>query len=1071
METFRLAVALFVIALVAACQSKEPSDEGSGQREGFAAKIRAQDDTGGDTSTITGTATSTAAAIGGGAGSGTTTAAGGAGGSNPAAIQTATGTATTTSTSVQPAPATPFGGNVNYVVADSQPIFAQPSNAGQAASVSGGNSGLQWLSGQTQPVVLNGTARLVSHYEPSQKLRLAFALNLPHEEEENQFLEDLQDKTSPLFHQFLSAEEWDARFGPTPEAEQAIVDWAESQGLTITNRYADRLIVDVEAPAGVIEKALQVTINNYLLPATARDAARTVFANDRDPVLPASIRSFMHSIHGLNSISVHRPGGGSGQLTPHPNYVAGPVAQDLGSAAGDAAPHAAPQSAAQVGALPGVSAPASGGWDPADYFASYAYDYQALMNQGHCCNPLNNPGHSPKESSIAIAAYGDVRLSDIKGFQSAFPYLAYNVHLIHIDGGYTCQDTAKTGDSECTEATMDAEWAIATSNGEGAASSTAKVYVYEGSGAYPWVILDVLNQMVTDDYARIMSTSWGAEEQSDYITTSQMEALHHVYSKMAGQGWTLVALSGDEGATAGCGDQLAVQYPASDPLVVGVGGTQLNEGDQDSSTYEIAWTGSTDANSCSTDSGGSGGGFSSYFRAPSYQKPLGFTMRAVPDIALDAVNSHDVYYHGSWIYEGGTSVSTPMMAGFFAQENAYLLAIGNKCGANGSSACAPLGTANYAIYSEGLLQNAGRSPFYDIVSGCNYNDITLADDLLFYCAGTGYDEVTGWGSANMLQLAWAINFYQATANGVPYVSFTGPAVNKWYNTNQTVSWKIVDYVGGDGGSPTGIAGFTQGWDSIPYDPSGEAHGGTGNSFYSGPQYVNVSTGCLAFDANGCAGGVSEGCHTVLVEGWNNMGLSTGENSYGPICYDTTPPVTAAILAGTLAGNVYTSPVSVIFTATDNASGVQTTWYSIDGGPNTVYSGGYFTVSSAGSHTITYYSVDVAGNRETPKSVSFTIQPQTQTQPPTAAPVFGEPSGNYHDPFSLTITDATPNAVIYFTTDGTTPTTSSTPYAGAFSLNCTGAFIQTCTVEAIAVAPGDSPSPIAVAVYTLAGTIK
>jgi len=172
-----------------------------------------------------------------------------------------------------------------------------------------------WPAGQTQPVVLNGKATFVRHYEPSKMLRLAIALALPHPEEEDQFLEETQDKHSPLFRQFLSSEEWDARFAPTPEAEQAIVDWATSQGLTVTKRYPGRLVVDVEAPAGVIEKALQVTINTYLLPATGRAKARTVYANDRDPVLPASLRPLVHSIHGLNSIVVFRPVSDSAEVT------------------------------------------------------------------------------------------------------------------------------------------------------------------------------------------------------------------------------------------------------------------------------------------------------------------------------------------------------------------------------------------------------------------------------------------------------------------------------------------------------------------------------------------------------------------------------------------------------------------------------------------------------------------------------------------------------------------------------------------------------------------------------------
>jgi subtilase family serine protease len=67
-------------------------------------------------------------------------------------------------------------------------------------------------------------------------LRLAFVLTPPHPAEEQQFLEDVQNEQSPLFHKFLSPEEWNARFVPSTEDEQKVVDWAESQGLGITNR-------------------------------------------------------------------------------------------------------------------------------------------------------------------------------------------------------------------------------------------------------------------------------------------------------------------------------------------------------------------------------------------------------------------------------------------------------------------------------------------------------------------------------------------------------------------------------------------------------------------------------------------------------------------------------------------------------------------------------------------------------------------------------------------------------------------------------------------------------------------
>jgi hypothetical protein len=355
-------------------------------------------------------------------------------------------------------------------------------------------------------------------------------------------------------------------------------------------------------------------------------------------------------------------------------------------------------------------------------------------------------------------------------------------------------------------------------------------------------------------------------------------------------------------------------------------------------------------------------------------------MRSTPDLSLDAYYGHDVWYHGSWLHLGGTSDVAPMLAGFFAQENAYLLYLGKKCG-SATAECAPLGNANYRIYQEAQHKNAQHSPFYDITIGCNSNDITLKYGLKAYCAKPGYDEATGLGSANMLQLAWAINWYTAAANGVPYVSFTGPKTGKWYNNQQTVSWKVVDYAGDVKGAPgTGIAGHTQGWDSIPSDPSSEAHGGSGNSFYSGPEYVNDSGGCLSLQSGGgCKGGVSEGCHTVHVRGWNNQGMTTGNATYGPICYDGTAPSTTI---GFAAGH---GKATVTLSASDpgekegTGSGVSKTYFSVDDASCTEKDPGRcsaytspFSVA-AGSHTIRFFSQDKAGNFEQEHSKTITVE--------------------------------------------------------------------------------------------------
>jgi hypothetical protein len=86
---------------------------------------------------------------------------------------------------------------------------------------------------------------------------------------------------------------------------------------------------------------------------------------------------------------------------------------------------------------------------------------------------------------------------------------------------------------------------------------------------------------------------------------------------------------------------------------------------------------------------------------------------------------------------------------------------------------------------------------------------------------------------------------------------------------------------------------------------------------------------------------------------------------------------------------------------------------------------------------------------------------TGTAPtPAATPTFSIQSGTYASPQTLTISDATTGATIYYTTNGSTPTTSSAKYTGAITVSSTE------TIEAIATANGYSCSSVATATYTI-----
>jgi uncharacterized repeat protein (TIGR03803 family) len=92
------------------------------------------------------------------------------------------------------------------------------------------------------------------------------------------------------------------------------------------------------------------------------------------------------------------------------------------------------------------------------------------------------------------------------------------------------------------------------------------------------------------------------------------------------------------------------------------------------------------------------------------------------------------------------------------------------------------------------------------------------------------------------------------------------------------------------------------------------------------------------------------------------------------------------------------------------------------------------------------------------SATYTITPVVT--PVAATPVFSPAAGTYSATQTVSISDATAGAAIYYTTNGSAPTASSTNYTGAITVS------NTETIEAIAVASGYSNSPVASATYTI-----
>ena len=94
-----------------------------------------------------------------------------------------------------------------------------------------------------------------------------------------------------------------------------------------------------------------------------------------------------------------------------------------------------------------------------------------------------------------------------------------------------------------------------------------------------------------------------------------------------------------------------------------------------------------------------------------------------------------------------------------------------------------------------------------------------------------------------------MNSYFLGDFAAPTVTFSGPATGVYYNTDKTINFTVTD-TGSDGLAATGVAGFSQAWDSAFSDPTTEPNGGVGNSFYSGPEYPNQTSGSFDLAAAG-----------------------------------------------------------------------------------------------------------------------------------------------------------------------------------------------------------------------------
>lgn len=301
-------------------------------------------------------------------------------------------------------------------------------------------------------------------------------------------------------------------------------------------------------------------------------------------------------------------------------------------------------------------------------------------------------------------------------------------------GGYVSDSVCQSDANSCAEANLDVQYLIAV------AQNTPTTYWYDGSNdAFLSWIKDV---SATEKPPLVNSISYGAiEPEIPALTANQFNT---EAQKLGVQGVSILVSSGDDGVAnfqarknaKKCGYNPS--FPASSPYVTAVGATQGPE----SNKPEIA---------CTSDAGGSittGGGFSTVFTAPSYQKSAvsnyfngltaaqkpatGYvaTGRGYPDVAMAGFN-YEVVIGGKTYKLSGTSASSPVVAGIVSLVNSARLAAGKS----------PLGFLNTAIYQNGGI-------FNDVTQGENNCAASKICCTQGFYATAGWDPLTGFGSVD-----------------------------------------------------------------------------------------------------------------------------------------------------------------------------------------------------------------------------------------------------------------------------------------------------------------------------------
>ncbi|MEA2719799.1 MAG: pseudomonalisin [Candidatus Eremiobacteraeota bacterium] len=486
--------------------------------------------------------------------------------------------------------------------------------------------------------------------------------------------------------QKISQAQFASQYGPTPTEVQSVVSYLQAQGFT--NVHPSTQLVSADGTAAQVSKAFNTSLESFQLGGAA------VYVNTQPAFVPASLGGAVSAVLGLSNAA---------KMTIRPNATR---------------PHA---SCFPAAAPTGQCTPAFDAKDVQTYY---------------------DAGSTPTGSATTVAVMAE---GDVSGTVSDLTYAENKLGLPHVPVtvvkvGLPSPDTAGV-----------VEWDLDTQSSTGIAQNVQALYIYATTSLSDSDIANEYSKWVGDDVAQLGNSSFGECEYSAWLDGA-MKVDDHLFMQAAAQGQTMFVSTGDTGAScalaptngAPMSGPPMVEYPATSPYAVGVGGTTVVSNASDSSyAGEVAWN-------------AGGGGLSQFENATDWEKrsqilpsgPAVTNLRGLPDIAMAAdafSGAYNVYGPNipgvgdcsTGCAIGGTSEASPLAMGAYSR---LMSAHGNALGF-----AAPQFYNNYVEHQNDATTVTGPPPtqalggFHDIITGGNGA----------YTALPGYDYTTGLGTIDL----------------------------------------------------------------------------------------------------------------------------------------------------------------------------------------------------------------------------------------------------------------------------------------------------------------------------------